>query len=366
MDIGIDGYEANIGNRVGIGQYAFHLLSTIQHLDQTNSYQIFLPQPPLPDMPPETKTWRYVVGKPGKLWTITRLPKLLQRQNLDLFFSPTHYTPWFSRLPCVLSIMDLSYLHFPQMFRLKDALQLKYMGGYSIKRAKKILTISEFTKQEIIKYYRRSATDVVVTYPGIMLANGSSALPRSFFNLAKKKYSYILFVGTLQPRKNIVRLIEAFEKLADENLYLVIAGKRGWLYSPILSRIENSPKKDLIVVLDYLKKGELIALYKKATCFTLPSLYEGFGLPVVEALNFGCPVVVSKSTSLPEVVGEAGIYIDPENSDDIARGLREAVQLSKPQRLWMARIGREQIKKFTWVKCAIKTIEVLTELGKQL
>lgn len=366
MHIGIDGYEANVDNRVGIGQYAYHLLSTIHYLDQSHRYKIFLPTPPLSDLPQETKTWQYVVGKPGKLWTMTQLPKLLQREHVDLFFSPTHYIPWFTRLPCVLSIMDISYLHYPQMFRLKDLLQLKYMGGYSIQKANKILTISEFTHREIIKHYRRLATDVVVTYPGITLTSSSIVLPQSFFGQSKKKFFYILFVGTLQPRKNISKLIEAYEKLTNENLHLVIVGKKGWLYEPILTRIENSPKKDLIVVLDYLKKEEMVALYKHAICVTLPSLYEGFGLPIAEALIFGCPVVVSKTTSLPEVAGEAGIYVNPESSDDIARGLIEAVQLSDQERLELARKGREHIKKFTWEKCAMKTIEVFSALGKQL
>lgn len=361
MNIGIDGYEANIEKRVGIGQYAYQLLRQLHDFDKGNNYTVFLPQPPLPDMPGKSKNWRYLVGRPGPLWTILQLPKLITRVQLDVFFSPTHYGPWFSRLPQVLSVMDLSYLHFPEMFQTQDLLQLKYMGAISIKRAKKILTISEFSRREISKHYDYPKNDIEVTYPGFKskIKNQKSKVQIKIQKLAKK---YILFVGTIQPRKNIVRLVEAFEMLNIEDMKLVIVGKKGWLYEPILKRLEVSPKKERIIYLDFVSDEDLSTLYKNAACFCLPSLYEGFGIPVAEALSFGCPVVVSQTSSLPEVAGMAGIYVDPLNSVDIAQGIKKALLLSQSEREELNNKGKEQIKKFTWEKCARKTIKVYESL----
>lgn len=123
MNIGIDGYEANIVQRVGIGQYAYQLLSAIYKLDLINQYTIFLPSKPLFDMPLTRKGWIYKIGHSGSLWTVRQLPRLIQTVKLDRFFSPTHYCPWFVNLPKFISIMDLSYLEYPKMFKIKDIIQ---------------------------------------------------------------------------------------------------------------------------------------------------------------------------------------------------------------------------------------------------
>src|SRR3989344_5431318 len=169
MNIGIDGYEANTDERVGIGQYAYQVLKYLSKLDNQNNYTVFLPTPALIDMPVISQHWNYVVGTPASFWTIKQLPALIKTKTLDLFFSPTHYIPWFTQVPRVFSIMDLSYLHFPRMFATKDYMQLKYMTLYSIKHARKIFTISEFSKREITKHYKFPAEHISVTYPGINL-----------------------------------------------------------------------------------------------------------------------------------------------------------------------------------------------------
>ncbi len=359
MKIGIDGYEANIQSRVGIGQYAYQLLNQLHRLDKENEYTIFLPQSPVADMPHERENWRYIIGHTGIFWTIFQLPSLLKKKQLDLFFSPTHYAPWFTDVPCILSIMDLSYLRYPELFRIKDYLQLKYMGSISIKRAKKILTISEFSKKEIIEHYKYPKDDIVVTYPGFKsnLKSQISKLQPKTRKLTDERY--ILFVGTIQPRKNIVRLIEAFEKLDDNKTKLVMVGKKGWLFEPILERIKRSPKILSIIYRNFVDNTELTALYANAACFCLPSLYEGFGITVVEALSFGCPVVISNSSSLPEVAGNAGIYVNPLDTSDIARGLKEALQLPGEEKENLVKKGKTHITKFSWEKCARKTLEVI-------
>ncbi|RJR30283.1 glycosyltransferase family 1 protein [Candidatus Microgenomates bacterium] len=363
MNIGIDGYEANVEKRVGIGQYAYQLLCAINRLDQKNNYTIFLPQKPLDDLPPQSANWRYIVGNPGSLWTIRQLPKLIAGNPLNLFFSPTHYIPWFVRLPRIVSIMDLSFLHFPQMFRFKDRLQLTQLTAFSVKRAQKILTISQFSKQEIVDNFHIRPEKITVTYPGVTVSTLKQSEVTQKKILARNGVgeNYILFVGTIQPRKNIERLISAFEEITDGSVQFVLVGKKGWLFEPILERISHSSKKQLIKWLDFVPDADLPVLYANATCFVLPSLYEGFGLPVVEAMHYGCPVVVSSTSSLPEIAGKAGIYVNPEDVDDIAQGLIKAIQLTPSERKKYVALGRDQVKKFTWEQCAKQTLKVFNE-----
>ncbi len=348
MYIGIDAYEANTQKRVGIGQYAYQLLVELYQTDNKNSYRLFLPDKPLSDLPPSRSNWSYIVGTPGKFWTIHQLPQLLKNTPVDLFFSLTHYIPWFTNIPKIFSIMDLSYIHYPWMFNIKDYFQLRYMTHHSVMHAQKIVTISQFCKSEIIKFYSFPENDIIVIYPGLSkLPNLSPHEMRVFFDKYDISKKYILFVGTIQPRKNIVRLIEAYNKL-NKDIQLVVVGKLGWKYKPILNAMNTSSKRDQILILDYVSSPQLRLLYEHAECFVLPSLYEGFGIPVLEAIQYGCPIVVSKRSSLPEVAGEAGIYIDPENSDDIAHGLEIALQLNPEEKNVLIKKGREHIKKFSW------------------
>ena len=364
MHIGIDGYEANTHKRVGIGQYAYQVIKYLHQLDQKNSYTIFLPSLPLQDLPETKSNWKYTIGNPGSLWTIRQLPGLIQKNPVDLFFSPTHYLPWFTQMPKVLSVMDLSYLHYPGLFKFKDLIQLKYMGLYSIKRAQKIFTISEFTKKEIIEHYHYPKDKIMVTYPGYskLRIKSSELRTRDIRTKYGIKGRYILFVGTIQPRKNVDRLIEAFEMFNME-ADLVLVGKKGWLYESIFRAIEASPKKDAIHYLDFVTEAELVSLYQNAACFVLPSLYEGFGIPVAEAMQNGCPVVVSNTSSLPEVAGEAGIYVNPLAAQDIAEGLHKALQLKPEERSRRVELGRKHIEQFSWEICAKKTLEVLNSFS---
>lgn len=360
MNIGIDGYEANTTNRVGIGQYAYQLLVQLSKLGTKNKYTIFLPTPAVADMPKENTHWKYVIGSSGSFWTIKQLPFLIRRQALDVFFSPTHYTPWFTTIPKAMSVMDLSYLHYPELFKKKDFIQLQYMGGFSIRNAQHIFTISEFSKKEILKNYHIPAEKITVTYPGHEHLS-THVIETS---LSKKTgENYILFVGTLQPRKNVERLIEAYESTQTDHK-LVIVGKRGWLYESILKKMQTSSKKDSIVYLEFVSDEELTVLYAKAAFLVLPSLYEGFGIPVLEAHTHSLPVVVSNTTSLPEVAGEAGIYVDPTNTSSIAEGITKALQLSESDRKKLAGEAKKQLAKFSWKKTAEQTLEVLENLKK--
>ena len=377
MRIGINGYEAvvprfghekatGLPNRVGSSEFCFQLLSKLAKLDSVNEYSVFLPIKQTSDMPKETEKWKYVVIQSKKLWTLLGLSGKLKNYKLDVFFSPTHYLPLSVASPSVISILDVSYLYFPKLFKKKDLYQLKLWGGYSIKKAKKIITISNSSKNDIIKMYKVNPEKITVVYPGIKELKTENLKLKSMDEL-KKKYGisspYILFVGTLQPRKNIVKLVEAFSKLQSKT-ELVIVGKKGWQFEDIL----NAPKKygveDRVKFLDSVSDSDLPAFYKNALCFCLPSLYEGFGLPILEAMQYGCPVATSNVSSLPEAGGEAAVYFDPENVGEITKALQSLID-DEELRKNLVKKGYEQVKKFSWEKTAKETLKVLEALGKK-
>ena len=383
MRIGINGYEAvvprfgfnkktGLPNRVGSSEFCFQLLSKLAKLDTKNEYSIFLPVDPSADLPKETKKWRYVTFHSKKLWTLLGLSKKLKGYKLNVFFSPTHYLPLLVSSPSVISILDVSYLYFPNLFKKKDLYQLKFWGGYSIRKAKKIITISSSSRNDIIEMYKVNPEKIAVVYPGVKELKTENIKSKSMEDLKEKfgiSSPYILFVGTLQPRKNIVRLVEAFSKLKPENLKskdnleLVIVGKRGWQFEEIL----NSPQKyavaNRVKFLDSVSDEDLPSLYKNALCFCLPSLYEGFGLPILEAMQYGCAVATSNVSSLPEAGGDAALYFDPESAEDIAKTLQTLID-DEELRKDLVKKGHEQVKKFSWEKTARETLKILEDVGR--
>ncbi len=392
MIIAIDGYEANQMHRVGIGRYAYEILTRMyeqvkKSKDTTVEFRIYLPDAPLPDMPRETPWWKYRIAGPKKLWTFIGLPLalLLDSPKADVVFSPTHYIPRFTSIPRVMSIMDLSYLSYPELFRKKDLHQLVHWTAYSAAHATKIFTISEYSRNDIIKTYQKAAADVIVTYPGLNMGNDAhipnirmetkkrTRKPNASVSELMKKYGisrhYVLSVGTIQPRKNYSKLIAAFAVFLKKNkqnfgaIDLVIVGKKGWLYEDILSAPIRYGVEGKVKFLEFVPDDDLPALYTNALCFALPSLYEGFGLPVLEAMAYSCPVVVSNVSSLPEIAGKAGVYVNPLDTDAISKGLLAAVrERNLMQGRLRIRRGLEQVAKFSWDKAAEITLNIIKNI----
>lgn len=392
MIIGIDGNEANVQKRLGVGEYAWQLLNEFsrhQGIEDRQQFRIYLKQKPLPHMPAESKNWKYVVCGPSKAWTQVALPLNLftKSPRPDVFFTPTHYAPRWSPIPTVVLILDVAYKLYPELFLKKDLYKLEKWTRYSVDNASAVLTISNSAKNDIIKYYNISEEKVHIIYPGIKseirnsLQNAgqakfetnlknkmqSSKQIQEKYNIASK---YILFVGTLQPRKNIERLIEAYSRIVtksnakDANVQLVIIGKKGWQYESILAAPEKFGVQNSVKFLDFVGDEDLPTFYENAEFFVLPSLYEGFGLPVLEAMKYGCPVLTSNISSMPEAGGDAALYCDPTDVADIAKQM-EKVLTDTALRSRLSKKGLEQIKKFSWEKAAKETLEVLQEVGKQ-
>lgn len=370
MIIGIDANEANVEKRVGISEYAYQILSNLYRLRNEgkidHSFTIYLKSEPLKNLPNATPWWVYKVVKPSKLWTQIGFPfhLITTPKKPNLLLTLTHYAPRFCPVPSIVSVMDVSYLHFPETFKKNDLYQLTKWTKYSVKNAKKVITISKSSKDDIIKYYKVPENKVEVVHLGLKkLSMQSSHVNLEDFGIKKP---FLLFVGTLQPRKNITRLIEAFSIFTKKSRshQLVIVGKRGWLYEEILEAPEKFGVKDDVLFLDYVSDSELPEFYSKAEVFVLPSLYEGFGLPVLEAMRYGCPVITSNVSSLPEAGGDAALYVDPENVEEISKGI-DRVLSDKKLREEMIKKGNIHYKKFTWEKAASKVLEVIEKAANQ-
>jgi len=368
MIIGIDGNEANQESRVGIGQFAFNVIKEIERIDKKNEYIVYLKQTPLPDLPLERPSFKYKVFGPGKLWTQIALPIKLftQKENIDLFFSPSHYSPRFSPVPTIISIMDLWHHRHPEQFAKKDLYQLTRWEKYSVKKAVHIITISEFSKSEIIKIYNYPEEKITVAYPGYEKCQMSNV--KCQMDKIEEKYKingeYLLYLGTLQPKKNLLHLIEAFNILISlyPNITLVLAGKKGWLYEEIFEKVKNLNLEKRVIFTDFIEERDKPYLISGAKCFVLPSFYEGFGIPVLEALSLGVPVAISNTSSLPEVGGKAAFYFNPEKPYEIAETLASVLKLSSSELEKVKIEGKKQAEKFSWEKCARKILETFGKL----
>jgi len=358
MIIGVDGNEANVPHRVGVSVYTFELLKYFQkNADEKQGFIIYLRQTPLVDLPKETPHFSYRVVKPDFMWSQLSLPlDLYLGKRPDVFFSPAHYSPRISPVPTVVTIHDLAYKFFPEEFLAGDLYKLNKWTEYSVKKASKVICVSNHTKKDLLKLYPAVANKTTVVLNGYRSQMSVKSI-RSIKSEVIKPY--ILFVGTIQPRKNITTLIDAFEEFSKlhDNIELKIVGKKGWKYADTMRKIESSPATDKIKYLGFVGDEELSALYGSAYATVLPSFYEGFGLPVLEAMSHGSPVIVSDKSSLPEVTGDAALLCDPNDSGSIVKSLERLQDDSL--RASLIKQSKTQLKQFSWKKCGEETLKVI-------
>lgn len=375
MLIGIDGNEANIAERVGVNVWALELLGQFKRIKgEKHRFQIYLSRPPLANLPPESPDWQYRVIGPGGFWTRWRLPLdlYLHRPWPDVFLSLSHYAPAYAPMPRIVSIMDLSFLKFPDAFRSLVRWQLTNWTEESIQNAVRVLAISEFTKKEIIRAYGYPEKRITVIYPGIpentkrfrRLAAGDKQIE---IERMKKKYGinrYFFFVGTLQPKKNLSRLVEAFNMIKKDfpDIHLVIAGK---MWHQFENHEPRATSHEQVKYLGFVPDADLFPLLAGAECLILPSLYEGFGIPVLEAMALGTPVAASNLTSVPEILGDAGMLFDPTSTEEIARGIREVLSWSPAKRQEQVKKGMIRAEQFSWERGAEKILRIFEEIREK-
>jgi glycosyltransferase involved in cell wall biosynthesis len=291
-------------------------------------------------------------------------PRMAREDNLSILHM-TYIAPPVSPSPVVLSVHDVSYRIYPQFFSPRVRLLLGMMVGPSMRRAARVITISERTKRDIVRFYRVPPQRIVVT-PLAAGARYRLQAPqevervRREYGLGEK---YVLAVGNVQPRKNLPRLVEAFGSIVGEldGVELVIAGRSAWRGSEVEATVERAGVGGRVRFVGYVPDTDLPALYAGAAVFCYPSLYEGFGLPPLEAMQCGTPTVTSNAASLPEVVGDAALTVDPLSVREIAAALHRLLVDEDSRREYREK-GLERARLFTWERTARMTREVYDEV----
>jgi len=399
MRIGIDCrtiLNSKNSERAGIAHYSYFLVKNIFDIENENKYILFFSFGQ--SVPKEfLKKNIEIIYFPKKIIPLLSshyiFAKIIERQKLDLYHSLSGNLPLLLKTPSVITVADLAMYVNPQWFLPKnDFFWRKIIIPWSIKKAKKIIAISENTKKDIIHFFHIREDIIEVIYLGVETKNYSeSELDEELKACHLEGKNYFLFIGTLEPRKNIIRIIQAFEELVlgksfapnssplrgegasdsyrgkgegkdnKEEFFLVLAGGLGWKYEDIVWHIEKSQAKSNIIRTGYVSQKTISALLQNALCLVWPSLYEGFGLPVLEAMSFGAPVITANNSSLPEVGGDAVIYVHAENVNEIASAMKNIVQ-DNSLRTILQKKGRERAKFFDWKKSAQKTIQVYANL----
>ena len=401
MKIGIDIRTLMDARYSGVSEYSFSLIKEVLWLDTVNEYRLFYncfgDCPNIPNLASDkVKIVKY--NYPNKvlnylLFKFFNWPKIDKELGVEIFFMPhinfiglTPHTPLLKgEIRNIITVHDLSFLRYPEFFSWRKNFWHRMINVKKlIRRADIVVAVSENTKRDIVELccvspdkvkviysgigeeYRRMTNDQPGIIPPTPFIKGETNADEQKLLKVKNKYKlpddFILYLGTIEPRKNVEGIIRAYnevrrKKLEFRNVKLVIAGGRGWKSQKIYQEWERSEFIDDIKFLDYVDGEDKVYLYNLAGVFVYPSFYEGFGFPPLEAMACGLPVIASYASSLPEVVGEAALMVDPYNINDIARALTEILSDENIKNKLVAR-GLEQAKKFSWEKTAKEYLEI--------
>lgn len=369
MLIGVDTSRLVGSQHTGTENYTRHLVRALLKTTGPHRYRLYYNQPPLsqhfPSGPWEVRTIPF-----PRLWTHLRLSWEVTHYPPDLLFIPAHVLPVLHPRRSVVTVHDLGFRYFPKAHRPFDRWYLEWSTQFHARSAAHLLVDSEATKRDLITAHGVSSERVTVVYPG-----RDESLERVedpvVIERVKTRYGisgeYILYVGTLHPRKNLQRLVEACCRLKSDgglgasHWKLVLAGQKGWLYEPLLRRVAELQLTSEVIFTGYVSQDDLPSLLSGASCLAFPSLYEGFGLPVLEAMACGTPVICSNTSSLPEVAGDAALLIDPEDTEGWAEGLRRLLTDAELQHSLVQR-GYQQVQMFSWDRAAQQVLDVFTEV----
>ncbi|MBI4426938.1 MAG: glycosyltransferase family 4 protein [Candidatus Magasanikbacteria bacterium] len=387
MLIGIDASRANEDQKTGVGWYAWHLIEELKHTI-TSSHHHFITREPvnfilytreplkgeLAELP---KNWIQKVLKwpPQKFWTQIRLSWEMLVNPPDVLFIPAHVFPIIHPKKTLMTVHDIAALRFPKSYNWFERWYTVWSARYAVKKLWRIIVPSHFVKTELLRDIRDKRYEIgdnekihVIPHgydkkykryeiePALSLPKGDKRIDEML-----KKYNierpFILSVGRLEEKKNTARIIGAFnlvrQSLISYHLSLILVGPSGHGYEKVEEAINSSPYKKDIKTLGYVSADDLPYIMNATEVFVYPSLYEGFGLPVLEALACGAPVVAGKGSCLEEVGGEACVYVDPTNVDEIARAIQFARQNFNPD------TGLKQVERFSWEKSASATARLL-------
>ena len=355
--------------RAGVSRYIYNLLTHVLREDPEGDYTVFLNSRCALSLSCNQKCSRLPTYKPLAriFWEQFLQPLELWAEDVALLHSPVNVQPLF--LPCkgVVTVTDLSFMVFPESFRNSQRLYQSLFTRLSVRRASHVIAISASTAQDLTRFFGVPAERITVTFPGVDAAyqpvqDGSRLA--SFRRLRDLPEKFILFVGTFEPRKNLLTLLQAYAKFRRQtkrDYKLVLGGGMGWLYQPVFAAVEELELQGDVIFPGFIPEDELPLWYNAADVFVYPSLYEGFGLPPLEAMACGTPVIVSDVSSLPEVVGDAALLVDPHKPDEWAAALSLLCR-DVDLRTDLVSRGLERAQEFSWTRMARETIQVYRDV----
>lgn len=378
MRIGIDCRSLESGEIAGVGNYTLQLVSKLAQLYPQDTFVLFFGVQPAQHVAEaishfsNTKIVQLPFGRWKRFlpflyshWIVSRA---IQRQNLDVFHGPANVLPLAYSGQAVITIHDLTIFQHPEWFRSESPFVQKIVLPNSVKKAQKIVAVSHATEKELTLVFPGSEKKVDVIYEA---AADRSPMDEEQLQSVQKTFSlpnrYMLFLGTIEPRKNLARLVQAFdaalETLGDDytDVQLLIAGGKGWKNEEVFLAINSAEYVHNIRVLGYVSDEQKYALLEQATAFAFPSLWEGFGLPVLEAMQAGIPVLTTTAGALSEVAGDAALTVEPKDSDGMRDAIARLLSDDSIQAEYAER-GKKRAAEFSWERCAKETYAVYKEV----
>lgn len=363
MILGIDGRLANASRPAGAGHYCRELIRALGEMEHGMTLRVYLDGDPREELPLHRDSVRVLPS--GPFWTHRILAGELRRDAPDVFFSPVAQVPWRCPCPALVTVLDLAAWSHPESFPWAKGLAMRQQARHAIRKASHLIAISSSTASDLRQRFHLGADKVTVAPLGCTKRFFEPAAPEAGSMLDGFPAKYVLYLGQMQPRKNLLRLFAAYERVMERHPdlphCLALVGGLGWQNEAFYRAAEASPVADRIRFFDYVPDALVPAMIAGADTLALVSLWEGFGLPALEAMAAGTAVLASNSSSLPEVVGDAGVLVDPEDVEAIAGGLARLL-LDDALRAACEIAGRERARQFTWER----TARVIVDAAKGL
>ncbi|PIR55201.1 hypothetical protein COU74_02245 [Candidatus Peregrinibacteria bacterium CG10_big_fil_rev_8_21_14_0_10_36_19] len=361
MKIGIDASRYGHDQATGVEWYSKHIIDGLVKIADKKDKIVLYSKDKIKIEGASNK-----VIKGNRFWTLRHFSKSLKNEKLDALFVPSHVLPLWLPKKSVITIHDVAFKRIKKSYSIFQYRYLDWSTKYAVKNATKIIVPSEATKEDLIEFYNCNKDKIVVIPHGFEppkidtnIAFNTSEIFK-YFEI-NKRTKYVLFVGRLESKKNLKRLVQAFEIFSRKykDYKLILAGGRGVGFQEILDEVMRLKIADKVIMPGYVNEEEKAALMKYCKIFAFPSLYEGFGLPILEAFYYGKPVISSNTSSIVEVAEDAALLVNPLKVEEIAKGIKMLVE-KKSYSQKLIKLGRERLKNFSWKKAAKKTLQTIT------
>lgn len=376
MTIGID-CRLYSPKFTGIGRYVFELVQQLVRQDRENHYILYFNQPEFDAFQVPNERWqkKLVNIRHYSMDEQTRFAWFLNHEPVDLIHFPHFNAPVLCKKPFVVTIHDLTLHYYPYKsytprWTPKKALEIfvyRQLMGRIARKAQHIIAVSENTKNDLVREYQLSSEKISTVYEGVPehFQKASEAEIQAVLGKFAIRKPYLLYTGVWRSHKNLLRLLEAFKRITDsgQDVQLVLTGKKDPVYPEIPEAIKRFSLQERVVLTGFVDDTDLIALMSGATVYVFPSLYEGFGLPPLEAMQLGVPVACSHISSLPEVCGDAAMYFDPKNVQEMADKVLFLLKNQQVRQEYIEK-GKKNVERFSWSQMASQILDIYRKIGK--